>query len=216
MTETQTISERIRDPAHRIDLIATFMMSVAIVFTAFCAYQSTRWGGVQSISFAKATTARIESSKASNAGWQQVAYDASSLLSLAEAYVRGEDEIVDALGERFIRDEFLPFVEEWIDLDPLNNPDAAATPFDLDDYRNEKLLLSEELENEAEGYIKEARDANETSDNYIMATVFFALVMFFAGISTKIEFRMLQWVILVFAGIGLIAGLLRILSLPYY
>lgn len=216
MAEKETLSERIRDPAHRIDLIATILMSIAIVSSAYCAYEATRWSGVQAISFAQASTARIESSKASNTGWQQVSYDASSLLTLAEAYVLGETDVVDELGERFIRDDFLPFVEEWIALDPLNNPEAAATPFELADYKNEELLRSEALDVEAEGYVQEAREANQNGDNYIMTTVFFALVLFFAGISIKLDFRLLQWVVLVLASVGLIAGFIRILSLPYY
>jgi len=49
-----------------------------------------------------------------------------------------------------------------------------------------------------------------------MATVFFALVLFFAGISTKLDYIFLQRAVLLFAMIGLVVGLVRMFTLPFH
>jgi hypothetical protein len=215
-TIADSLSTRIKDPEHRIDIIATVLMSIAIVCSAYCAYQATRWSGVQDIAFDDASAARVEANKAANAGRQQMAYDASTLLIEIEAAVRGEAEVANILRDRFTRKEFEPFVEEWLAMEPLNNPDAPETPFDLPNFSNAELLRADSFQDEVDASVKEAREANQNGDNYILATVFFALVLFFTGISTKIEFQPMQWVILAFASGGLVLGLVRMFSLPYH
>lgn len=203
-------------PGRTIELIATILMSIAIAFSAFCAYEATRWSGVQATSFAEASSARIESTKASATAWQQLSYDASTLLNLSEAYLKGEEELVTTLSGRFLREEFRPYVEEWAALDPLENPEAPDTPFELPDFKNAEQDRSAELEQQASEKFTEATNANQNGDDYIMATVFFALVLFFAGISTKLDYRSIQKLVLLLATIGLLAGLLRMISLPFH
>jgi hypothetical protein len=200
----------------RTELAATILMSIAIVLSAFCAWQATRWGGVQATSFAEASTARIESGKAQGSAYQELAYDASTLLQLALAFSRGETETVSTLSDSFIRDEFKPYVDEWVALDPLQNPDAPATPFDLPGFENAALVEAAEFEEVASAKFEEAKDANQTGDDYILATVYFAAVLFFAGVSTKLDQILLRWTILAVATAGLVFGISRIVTLPFY
>lgn len=211
-----TFREELKGTRSRIELVATFLMSIAIVLSAYCAYEATRWSGVQALAYASANTARVESSKASSEAWQQLSYDASTLLNLTEADIMGETIVVTELSSHFIRKEFQPYVDEWMTLQPLTNPAAPSTPFDLPDFVNEEQERSKELEEEATIKIQEAQDANQNGDDYVLATVFFALVLFFAGISTKLDYVNLQRMVLVFAMIGLGIGFLRMLTLPFH
>lgn len=211
-----TFREEFKGTRSRIELVATFLMSIAIVFSAYCAYEATRWSGVQALAYASANTARVESSKASSEAWQQLSYDASTLLNLTEADILGESIVVTELSSHFIRKEFQPYVDEWMALQPLTNPAAPSTPFDLPDFVNEEQERSKELEEEATIKIQEAQDANQNGDDYVLATVFFALVLFFAGISTKLDYVNLQRMVLVFAMLGLGIGFLRMLTLPFH
>lgn len=49
---------------HHTEIAAAILLSIATVLTAWCAYQATRWSGVQSIRYAEASAARVESTRA--------------------------------------------------------------------------------------------------------------------------------------------------------
>ena len=53
------------------------------------------------------------------------------------------------------------------------------------------------------------------TDAYVLTTVFFAAVLFFAGISTRFEWLRMRAVVLAFAALGLGYATFRILTLPY-
>jgi len=99
---------------------------------------------------------------------------------------------------------------------PLNNPDAPRTPFDLPDYSNPSISTWVQLQAEAEASTQEAKDHNQASDNYILSTVVFAAVLFFAGISTKFDSPRLRWAALFMATIGLAAATGFCLTLPLH
>ena len=115
-----------------------------------------------------------------------------------------------------MRDEFLVFVDEWLALDPLNNRDASQTPFELDSFSNASLRESERLVNQAEAEFQGARDANQTGDDYILATVFFATVLFFTGVFSKFTVLNVRSFILLLALGGFGIGLWRMLTLPFH
>jgi len=96
----ETLREQMHETRPRIELIATVFMSIAIALSAYCAYEATRWSGVQAIAFATASTDRVEASKAASIASQQLSYDAGTLLNLSEAYIEGKTDIVTELGTR--------------------------------------------------------------------------------------------------------------------
>jgi hypothetical protein len=171
---------------------------------------------VQATAFATASTSRIESQKAANAAYAQLAYDASTFASLGVAYAQDNPERLELLRERTIRDEFRPYLDEWIALEPLKNPDVPKTPFDLPSFQNENLVLSQQLTEKAEASFEEATNANQTGDDYVLATVFFAGVLFFAGIVGKFESLGVRYALLALGTIWLLTGAVRALTLPFH
>jgi len=215
-SQDDSLVARFRDPARRLELIATILMSIAVVSSAYCAWQATRWSGVQAVAFAEASTARVESSKAQSNGVQQAAYDASTLLELTLAYSRGETQTASTMKDRFMREEFVVHVDDWLAMEPLKNPDVPRTPFELETFSNAQMDLSEDLEEQAAVKFEEAKEANQTGDDYILATVYFATVLFFSGVSTKLDQRPLQWFVILLAAGGLAFGFFRALTLPFF
>lgn len=199
-----------------LEIIAAFLMSVAVVGSAYCAYQATRWSGVQATAFAEASTARIESLRAHSIGVQQQAYDASTTLQLILAYSDGATETALALKERFIREEFVVFVDEWLELEPFQTDGAPKSPFELEGYQNEKVVEAEELSDEAGESFQIALDANQTGDDYILTTVFFATVLFFTGIATKFRNVWIKASLIVLASAGLAFALVTVSGLPFH
>lgn len=199
-----------------LEIIAAILMSVAVVGSAYCAYQATRWSGVQATAFAEASTARIESLRSQSTGIQQTAYDASTTLQLIIANSEGATDTAADLADRFIRDEYSVYVEEWLALEPFKNDDAPASPFELESYQNQKIVEAEELSDDASEKFEVALAANQTGDDYILTTVFFATVLFFTGIATKYRNIRIKTVLVALGCAGLIFALVTVSGLPFH
>ena len=196
------------------ELVAAILLSVAVVGSAFSAWQSTKWSGEQAISFAEASANRTKANSALMLATTQMSYDAMTFVDAVVLYAEGRGDLLGVFDERLFSDDFKVFVDEWLALDPLNNPDAPRTPFDLPDYSNPRILEWLQLQAEAEANTEKAKDHNQTSDDYILSTVFFAAVLFFAGISTKFRSPAIRWAALFMAVIGLAAATSFFLTLP--
>jgi hypothetical protein len=196
------------------ELIAAILLSVAVVGSAFSAWQATKWSGEQAISFAEASASRTRANTELTIAAADIGYDAMTFVDAVILYAEGREDVLGVFEERLFREDFQVFVDEWLALDPLNNPDAPRTPFDLPDYANANLTESLVLQLAAEEKTEEAKDHNQASDDYILSTVFFAAVLFFAGISTKFKSPAIRWAALFMAVIGLAAATSFFLTLP--
>jgi len=171
---------------HVSEIISAFLLSFATVASAWCAYQSSRWNGVQTISFFEANNARSESIRKSNEAFQLAAIDIAMFTEFVAAYTEGNQQMMDIIMKRF-RPEMKPAVEAWLATDPFNNLDAPPSPFVMEEYKSEAQVESDRLLTVSERKFQDAKQSNQTSDNYIMLTVMFASVLFFCGISTNFE-----------------------------
>ncbi len=169
----------------RLELLATILLAVAAVATAWSSYQSARWSGVQAIDFSQANAARVESTRASTEAGQLTQVDVLTFTQWVNAYAAGDSELADFYFNRF-RPEFRPAVRAWVATRPLKNQEAPPTPFSMPQYSLASEAESRRLLDEAELNTDNARQSNQRSDNYVLAVVLFAAALFFAGISTKL------------------------------
>ena len=196
-----------------IEFVSAALLALATVAIAWSGYQATRWGGEQSNAFAAAGADRVESVRASGLAETQAAIDVSLWTEWVDARAEGSPEQAAFYRERF-RDEFKAPFQEWIDSDPLDNPDAAATPFALPSYSLEAEEIADRLATEADAAATEARQANQRGDNYVLAAVLYATVLFFAGISTKFVSRRLKAGGLAMAGLIFVLAFVWMLTMP--
>jgi hypothetical protein len=199
-----------------IDIAAAILLAIATVSTAWCAYQATRWSGVQAISFAQASTNRVESTRAFNRAIQLQSIDAQLFTEWVRAYESGNIELQAFYESNLIRPQFLPYLEEWVASEPLNNPEALRNPLINESYQAELMTESDRLRELAEERFSDAADANQTGDDYILATVLFASVLFFAGISNKFERVIVQEALVGLALAMLIVAFLHAGTLPVH
>jgi hypothetical protein len=199
----------------RLELWSAALLAAATLTTAYSAYQATRWGGEQSTRFTEAGAARTESAKAQSRGFSFVTIDADLFTQFAVAYSQGNQQLEDILSRRFFRDEFKRAFNAWIKLRPLANPRAPDVPFEMKQYRVADLEESEQLEGEASQRFDEGREANQTSDNYVLATIFFAAVLFFGGLSVKFRSQVLVIATLAFGTLMFLGGVVRLATLPF-
>ncbi|HKJ35466.1 MAG TPA: hypothetical protein VKA36_02765 [Solirubrobacterales bacterium] len=199
----------------RLELWSALLLAAATVATAYSAYESTRWSGQQSTDFTSAGASRTESAKAQSNGASFVTIDAALFTEWASALSNGNKRLQKAYEDRFFRKEFKPAFEEWLASKPEKNPDAENVPFTLDSYQPEELVRADELEEEASAKFESGREANQTSDNYVLSTIFFAAVLFFAGIATKFTSDRIVAVSLGAGTVVFVLGVIRLATLPF-
>ena len=170
----------------RLELLATVLLALATVGTAWAAYQARQWTGEQSQGYSHATAARIAVNRTSAVANRQVQIDVSTFIQWVDAQKRDRAGLADFYRARF-RDEFKPAFEAWLATEPFTNKSAPKTPFELPQYRLAADVEADRLEAKAAAESNQAKDANQRADNYTLAVVLFASALFFAGLSIKLE-----------------------------
>jgi len=214
----------------RVELVATIVLAVATILTAWSGFQSGKWGGEQAVNFSEAGAARTESTRTDTLAGQLTQIDVAMYIDwvtaisndLAEGSVTAAEldpfspvkgAVSGFLYLRF-REEFVPAVDAWLAEDPINNPNAPKTPFTMDEYVVSQGVEADRLTTVADAKAEAARAANQNGDNYVLTMVLFASVLFFAGVSSKMNRPRNRVIILGFGILTLIVGLVIIASLP--
>lgn len=197
----------------RLELAATVILSIATVLTAWSAFQSTKWGGEMSLEFSAANAARTFSVEASNTASALTTIDVTLFAEYAAAIATEQDELAAFLEARF-RDEFRPAFNAWLATDPLVTQGAPASPFEMEEYVLADAEEATALAAEAAAAGARAGEANQRGDNYVLLTVLFASVLFFAGVSTKTSSLPIQAALTTLSGVLLVAGAVIILTFP--
>ena len=218
------------DTSNRVELVATIIMSLAAIFTAWAAFQSAKWSGEQAIAFAEAGAARTESTRFDTRAGQSAAIDVATFTNWINALNEDLNSgAVDLTGQstydpmpgtlsgfisaRF-RDEFRPAFEAWTEAFLADRANAPPTPFSMEEYVLADRLRAAELVLEAEDSATRARQNNQNSDNYVLTVVAFALVLFFSGVSSKLESPKNSLIAIVVGSVVFVGGTVVILVLP--
>jgi hypothetical protein len=196
-----------------LELVATVLLAVATVATAWSGYQSTRWNGEQAKAAARANALRIDSAKAAGLANAQTGIDVATFTQWVDAYAQQQTELADFYFRRF-REEFRPAVDAWVATRPLRNPDAPLTPFAMPQYQLAARAESERLEAEAEVFAGQARRNIQRASNYVLGVVLFASALFFAGISSKLTSPRLRVAMLVIGGVVFLGTAIWIATSP--
>jgi hypothetical protein len=172
--------------ARRVEVVATVVLALAAVATAWSGYQASRWHGEQAIAFSHANAARLESTRASNLANTQTEIDVATFSQWVDAYARHETQLAAFYRKRF-REEFQPAVAAWVATHPLKNANAPLTPFAMPNYRLAATTQAERLQAAAEAAAADARRDIRDADDYVLAVVLFSAALFFSGISTRLQ-----------------------------
>ncbi len=196
-----------------LELLATILLSLATLGIAWSGYQAARWNGRQAQEYAQANTSRSLANRADTDGDQERTQDLLEFNQWLQFMTANEPALADAYEQRF-RPGFRSAFEAWLAQDPLSNPAAARSPFQLPEYRVAGLEDSDRLEREGTKHFNEARQATEHTDKYVLTSVFFASVLFFAGISMRFVWRKMRITVLVLATLTLAYAIVQIATIP--
>jgi hypothetical protein len=190
----------------RFEIVATVLLAIAALATAWSGYQASLWDGIQSSKYTQASSARTRAAQKHTEANQFRLGDLSVFENYIDASLSGNTGVADFYRTRF-RDEFEPAFEAWTALDPLTNPDAPPSPLAMPEYRLAQEQEADELTERADALFAQGEDANTTSDAYTASTLLFASALFFTAISERFEYRRARIALLAFASVGVIAGL---------
>ena len=168
-----------------MEVVATVILALAAVATAWSGYQASRWHGEQAIAFSHANAARLDATRASTLADTQTEIDVANFTQWVDAYARHETELAEFYRKRF-RSEFQPAMAAWLATRPFSNASAPLTPFAMPDYRLAATAQAERLQVAAEAAAAEARPAIQHANNYVLAVVLFSTTLFFGGISSRL------------------------------
>ena len=177
------------------EIVATILLAVATVATAWSGYQASRWNGEQAKAQARANAARVEGSSAADLANSQTQVDVATFMQWIDAQAAEDTELAAFYRKRF-RAEFVPAFDAWLAAKPFTNEDAPLTPFTLPEYQLEARKQATELNATADAAAAEARVDIQRATNYVLGVVLFAGALFFAGISTKLVGGHARWAIL--------------------
>ena len=196
----------------RVELIAAIMLSIATVVTAWSAYQATRWSGDQAENYTSASATRTESVRASTEANRQVLIDVATFLNWLDAEQSGDHALANDIHVR-MRREFLPAFDAWLAAAPAGSiPDG--TPFELPEYRLAAEERAKRLEAKAAALFEDGNESNEVGDDFVLAAVLFASVLFFSGLAGTFDSLRAQVFLLILGAVMLAVGTVIVITLP--
>lgn len=196
-----------------IEFVSAIVLALATVATAWCAYQSTLWGGDGAKFRVVANTATIRADQASSSALQQTSFHASLFVDWAAAISTKNELLADFLYQRF-PPVLKTASDAWLATQPLQNPDAPSSPFVMPEYQLPERAEAASWTAEAAAQWEQAEKAEQIADRYVLLTVLFASVLFFAGIAGKFQSRLIAAAMLALGLLTLLAGMALALTYP--
>ena len=185
-----------------VETLATVLIAVAAILTAWAAFQHARWSGTQASEFRLAASAGTQATQASSIAGMDRIVDVGVFLQWLQAvrddvdaglanpnagpYVANPQTLSGFISARF-RDEFRPAFDAWIATRPLLATNGATTPFELPQYSPEADKAVLKLNQAAEEHGNAAQDAIHHGEQYVLLTTLFAVALVLASIAGKLR-----------------------------
>jgi hypothetical protein len=194
------------EPSHSrvtqvLDVVAVFVLSITAVLTAWCGFESSKWGGEMSIAFSQASSARIQSVNAAGEARAAEQFDLTIYAQWVVAVADEREELAQYIEDRF-PPHFAVAFDAW-------QADGMSEngPFVREEYVPPGQLESEELAARADAKFNEALENNQRGDNYSLLTVLFALVLFLTAMSQR---DVKTWIGRAFLGMAVVVAVVGV------
>lgn len=211
--ELEEAAEGVSRRERVLEILAALLLSLVTIAIAWSGYQAARWSGIQARRYTQASTARSLANRASTLVAQERTQDLLNFNRWLEVTTDGNTQL-SVLYERRFRDEFRPAFEAWLASDPLNHAGAIQSPLLEKQYVLADAVKADKLEAVGDARFEQGKDATKNADDYVFATVFFAIVLFFAGISLRFTWLPVRIAILSLGTAMLVYGAVRLGTLP--
>ena len=196
-----------------IEPVVAVLMSLATLSTAWSSYQSAAWTRRSNRLMNEANWLERRAALLDVQGSQALAMHAAIFMQIIGAQHAGNQKLADFYEQRLAPDAKKAY-EAWLAQKPFENPSADPHPFVPALYEMRGAAEAAKARADATQRVTEARDAGNSSGQFLANTVLFAAVLFFAAMTAKFEQRRVRLltIILTVALFGFAA--VRTLLLP--
>jgi len=193
--------------------VVTVLLVVAALGTSWSSYQATRWNGEQAAAAGRTSAVRINAARAQGQAQAQTQVDVATFIAWADANRQGNHQLAAFYVDRF-RDEFKPAFDAWRATAPFTNSDAPPTPFAMPEYQLASRAEAEQLDADSQASAAQVLQYIQRSSNYVLTVVLYAVVLFFAGMSTRLKSPGLRWVTTLAGCVVLVGALAWLATFP--
>jgi hypothetical protein len=196
-----------------IEIMNITVLSLAALAITWCSYQSNLWNGIQTFSLARSNAAFRMAQEEEMKVVQLQLQDISIIVSFVDAVIANDTTKARVYMER-TRPEMGSILAAWLKQDPLHNKNAPAHPAATEEYKQlvrKSFVPSENLKARGNDRWKEAEMSNHNSDDYVLMTVIFSIVMFFSGVAAKMANQKLS-LLMNFISVGILIVMLGVLT----
>jgi hypothetical protein len=216
----QHVPEELQESRHAgtgreqiLEVLAIVLLSAAVIGTAWSGYQAARWSGREAHNFALAAALHAKSTRAVTRAGEDRVQDLADFERWLDLETTGDQTLANLHADHF-RGALRSAFDAWLTQDPFNNPTAIPTPLKMPQYHQAEDERANHLEADADHLLEDGATARDRADEYVLTTVFFASVLFFAGISLRISRERLRMGILGLGVAFLLYGVVQIIVLP--
>ena len=213
------LSEREKTAAEKrrweevLEILEVVVLALAAIATAWSGYQAAKGDGQQSILYSDASVDRVQANTAASLGQQRLAADGAMFSAWLEARAANDRQLQAMLVRRF-SPEYRTAFTAWLATEPFTNPDAPPGPGYLPEYHNPQMEQANKLNEEAAALEEAGTEARHTAEEYVRATVLFALVLFLIAVGQRFRLRGVRIATIAIA-FGLFTyGVYEIVTLP--
>jgi hypothetical protein len=196
-----------------IEILEVVVLALAAIATAWSGYQAAKGDGKQSVLYSNASVVRIQANTAATLGQQRLAADGAMFSAWLEARAANDPQLQAMLVRRF-SPEYRTAFAAWLDTEPFTNPDAPPGPGYLPEYHNPQTEQAETLNEQAATLEEAGTEARHTADEWVRATVLFALVLFLVAVGQRFRVRGVRIATIAMALTLFSYGLYEIVTLP--
>lgn len=198
-------------------IAAAVLLGVAAVLTAWSAYRESLTSDLVLKSYSEQQATLALANDAYIRSGQERQQETALFLDTAIASFQGNTDLEAYLTDQVMSDEVYALFQWWLELPPEETPPTPFVPENpaFADLPSEVLLAEgQAYDEQAETLRLEAEAADSNSDRFDLANVFFAVVLFIAGLTTIVQRRGIQIGFLTISVIGLGAGVAILATTP--
>ena len=195
------------------ELWETVILSVATLITAWAGYQAGQWNSLQTEMNVQAHTFQLQSGVLDNRAGQLQLIDFAAFTNWSSATADGNTAKA-RLHQAQFREEFRPAFDAWLATDPLTDPNAPSTPFEMPQYSLQLQDEAARLRLKAEALNISAVEAGDTADQYTLSVVILAGALLLAGLASRFEWEELRAIVVILALLILVGTIVMVIWLP--
>jgi hypothetical protein len=196
-----------------LEILEVLLLAAAAIATAWSGYQAAKGDGQQSVLYSNASVDRVQANTAATLGQQRLAADGAMFSAWLEARAANDAELQAMLVRRF-SPEYRTAFAAWLETKPFTNPDAPPGPGYMPEYHNPQMEQAEQLNEQAATLEEAGTEARHTAEEYVRATVLFALVLFLVAVGQRFRLRGVRIATIALAFGLLVYGLYNLAALP--